>query len=342
MREQLSATRGIGMRPKIGLALGGGAARGWSHIGVIRALEKEGIKPDVIAGTSIGALVGAAYASDFLDELEAWSLDLTWKGVIAMLDIRLSGGLIHARKVLEFLSAGMEGKRIEKMDIPFGCVATDLDDGHEVWMRRGDLLEAVRASIALPGLISPMHRDDRWLVDGGLVNPLPISLCRALGAEYVIAVDLNAKMLLPKTVPWREYETISDEDISIDPAETGIFSGLSGRISGLMEKVWSNEDTKEPSPSTIDTIFRSINIMSSRISRSRQAVEHADLVIVPDVMDIGLMEFHKAEEAITLGYNEAFKHREKLLDIKTKVASYGKTNKVANATEAGSDESKKA
>ncbi len=327
------------MRPKIGLALGGGAARGWSQIGVIRALEKEGIKPDVIAGTSIGALVGAAYASDFLDELEAWTLDLTWKGVIAMLDIRLSGGLIHARKVLEFLGEGMDGVSIENMDIPFGCVATDLDDGHEVWMRRGDLLEAVRASIALPGLISPMKRGDRWLVDGGLVNPLPISLCRALGAEYVIAVDLNAKMLLPKTVPWREYVTIADEEISIDPAESGILGGLSGKIQGLMEKVWSSEDKKEPSPSTIDTIFRSLNIMSSRISRSRLAVEHADLVIVPDVMDIGLMEFHKAEEAITLGYNETYKHRAKLLEIKTNVASYDTHKKTKVAAADASDKS---
>lgn len=303
------------MRPKIGLALGGGAARGWSHIGVIRALEKEGIKPDIVAGTSIGALVGAAYASDFLDELEAWTLELTWKGVIGMLDIRLSGGLIHAKKVLKFLSEGMDGVQIEDLDMAFGAVATDLDDGHEVWMRRGDLLEAVRSSIALPGLISPMQRGDRWLVDGGLVNPLPISLCRALGAEYVIAVDLNAKMLLPKTVPWRQHETIEDLDISIDPREVGIFNGLSNRIQGLMEKVWDRDEKKEPSPSTIDTIFRSINIMSSRISRSRQAVEHADVVLVPDVMDIGLMEFHKASEAIAHGYNETYLKRDKIKKI---------------------------
>lgn len=303
------------MRPKIGLALGGGAARGWSHIGVIRALEKEGIKPDVVAGTSIGALVGAAYASDFLDELEAWTLDLTWQGVIGMLDIRLSGGLIHAKKVLKFLREGMDGKNIEDLEIAFGAVATDLDDGHEVWMRRGDLLEAVRSSIALPGLISPMQRGDRWLVDGGLVNPLPISLCRALGAEYVIAVDLNAKMLLPKTVPWRQYDTIEDIDVSIDPAKSGIFSGLSNRIQDVMERVWERDEKKEPSPSTIDTIFRSINIMSSRISRSRQAVEHADVILVPDVMDIGLMEFHKASEAISHGYNETYLKLDKLRKI---------------------------
>jgi len=251
------------------------------------------------------------------------------------LDIRLSGGLIHAKKVLKFLREGMDGKQIEDLEIAFGAVATDLDDGHEVWMRRGDLLEAVRSSIALPGLISPMQRGDRWLVDGGLVNPLPISLCRALGAEYVIAVDLNAKMLLPKTVPWRQYETIEDIDISIDPAESGMFSGLSNKIQDMMEKVWAGDEKKEPSPSTIDTIFRSINIMSSRISRSRQAVEHADVTLVPDVMNIGLMEFHKASEAISHGYNETYLKREKLMEIKAMVEAKERRDNIRSETVRG-------
>jgi len=151
------------MKPKLGLALGGGSAKGWSHIGVLRALQDLGIEADIVAGTSMGSLVGAAWVTDNLDDLEEWVSNLHWSDVLSLLDIRFAGGLIHGDKIIGHLSDGMQGIRIESLDKSFAAVATDLENGNEVWLRKGKVLDAVRASIALPGLFSPMKLQDRWL-----------------------------------------------------------------------------------------------------------------------------------------------------------------------------------
>ena len=177
---------------KIGLALGGGSARGWSHIGVIRALEEAGIEPDIVCGTSIGSLVGAAYAAGELDRLEGWVRSLTWQNVVSLLDVTVTGGFIKGAKLVEFFGSRFKDTDISKLPKPFGAVATELVTGREVWLREGSVIESVRASIAVPGLFTPVARDGRLLVDGGLVNPVPVSLCRAMGADIVIAVELNA------------------------------------------------------------------------------------------------------------------------------------------------------
>ena len=177
---------------RIGLALGSGSARGWAHVGVIRALLRAGIEPDLVCGTSIGALVGAAYAAGEIDRFEPWVASLTRQQVMSLLDLRLSaGGMIEGRKLVEYFRARFDDPGIDKLPRPFACVATELDSGREVWLRDGPVIDAVRASISLPGLLTPMQRDGRLLVDGGLVNPVPVSLCRAMGADVVIAVDLN-------------------------------------------------------------------------------------------------------------------------------------------------------
>src|SRR5512139_1319531 len=178
-------------KPRIGLALGSGSARGWSQIGVIRVLEQAGISPDVVCGTSIGALVGAAYAAGEIGRLHDWVKGLRWQAVVSMVDLRMNGGLVEGGKLVDFFRAHFRDEGIARLPKAFGCVATELASGREIWLRDGPVIDSVRASIAMPGLFTPVERDGRLLVDGGLVNPVPVSLCRAMGADIVIAVDLN-------------------------------------------------------------------------------------------------------------------------------------------------------
>ena len=177
---------------KIGLALGGGAARGWAHIGVLKALAAAGIKPDVIAGTSIGAVVGGCYAAGHLEALEGFARQLTRRRVFGYLDFNFTGtGLISGQRLCERLDKHLGDRAIEDLDCRFTAVATEIGSGHEVWLSRGRLVDAVRASYALPGVFRPVKINGRWLFDGALVNPIPVTVCRALGASYVIAVNLN-------------------------------------------------------------------------------------------------------------------------------------------------------
>src|SRR5690606_29185151 len=182
-------------KPRIGLALGSGSARGWAHIGVIHALARVGIRPDIVCGTSIGALVGAAYAVGELDRFEQWVIGLGIKDVVAFMDFRLNGGMLKGERLMDFFRRNFIDYPIEDLNLPFGAVATALHTGNEVWLRNGSSIDAVRASLALPGLFSPVWHDGQLLVDGGLVNPVPVSLARAMGAEIVIAVDLNSDIL---------------------------------------------------------------------------------------------------------------------------------------------------
>src|SRR5687768_823542 len=184
-------------KPRIGLALGSGGARGWAHIGAIRALEERGIKPDLVCGTSIGALVGAAYASGELDRLEKWVSGLAWTTVVRLMDLTWRGGLIRGQRLFTLFRTMFEERDIDALPIPFGAIATELYSGRELWLRHGNLMDAVRASCAMPGLFTPVVRDNVVVVDGGLVNPVPVSMCRALGAELVIAVDLSWGKLGP-------------------------------------------------------------------------------------------------------------------------------------------------
>ncbi|MEX1993311.1 MAG: patatin-like phospholipase family protein, partial [Steroidobacteraceae bacterium] len=182
-------------RPLVGLALGSGSARGWAHVGVIRALEQVGIRPDLVCGTSIGALVGAAYAAGELERLEQWVLGLRFKDVVAFMDVSLSSGLLKGERLMDFFRRNFVDRPLEELPMPFAAVATSLRTGAEVWLRHGSTLDAVRASIALPGLFAPARREGSVLVDGGLVNPVPVSLARAMGADVVIAVDLGSDIL---------------------------------------------------------------------------------------------------------------------------------------------------
>ncbi|MFO7603935.1 MAG: patatin-like phospholipase RssA [Gammaproteobacteria bacterium] len=285
---------------KIGFALGGGAARGWAHIGVIRALAEMEIKPDIIAGTSIGALVGAVYAVERLDELEDWVRKLRRRDVAALLDINLfAGGLIEGDKLMNTFRHYFDAQKIQNLSMPFGAIATDLANGNEVWFQEGNLWDAIRASIAVPGLFSPWHYRERWLADGGLVNPVPISLCRALGADQVIAINLNSNLISKHfdLVNHKNPPKNAREALQKDPEEGSSvrdwFEGIKARISG------SDEDDR---PGIVDVLSSSLYIMQERITRSRMAGDPANVLLNPHLESIGMMEFDRAREAIDEGY----------------------------------------
>jgi NTE family protein len=288
-------------KPKVGLVLGSGSARGWAHIGVIRALQDAGIEPDIVCGTSIGSLVGAAYAADKLDDLEVWVKSLTWKTVVGLLDFTITAGLIKGIRLIDFFRAHFADIEIPQLAKPFACVATELGTGREVWLREGLVLDAIRASIALPGLFTPIHRDNRLLVDGGLVNPVPVSLARAMGAEIVIAVDLSSDMMgrrLRKPLPAAKT-----------PRKT---SKVASHLSTMLAKLpigsrKASEEAKapQPIPSMLDVMASSINIMQERISRSRLAGEPAEVMIRPRLGQMALMDFHRATPAIVEGRRAA-------------------------------------
>ena len=182
-------------RPPIGLVLGGGAARGFAHIGVVRTLVAKGLIPDVIAGTSIGAVVGGCYAAGNLDGLEAWCRSLTRRSVLGYLDVSFSGSaLLNGGRLADKLLETAGDVAIEQLPVRFAAIATEFKTGHEIWITRGPLVEAARASYALPGMFPPIHIGGRWLMDGALVNPVPVSAARALGARVVIAVNVNTDL----------------------------------------------------------------------------------------------------------------------------------------------------
>ncbi len=290
------------IKPKLALALGGGAARGWAHVGVIRALQAHGIEPDMVCGTSIGALVGAAYASGELDRFEAWIRKLSLLDIASFMDFSLNGGLIKGEKLMAFFAKTFEDRPIEELSMPFGAVACDLHTGAEVWLREGSIAQAVRSSIALPGLLTPSHYAGRTLVDGGLVNPVPVSLARAMGADLVIAVDLNTDLI-------GRHIRSEDDDLE-QPDVNGQRSDQPGWLEQLQAKVrsrWSlpwtvKSDQEVPEvPSLFEVVASSINIMQVRITRSRMAGEPPDAMVSPRLAHLGLMDFHRAELAIDEG-----------------------------------------
>lgn len=292
-------------KPKIGLALGSGSARGWAHIGVIRALAEQGIEPDIITGCSIGALVGAAYVKDELDKLEDWVRQLEWKEVVDLMDISfLGGGFIKGDRLIEFFKKGTEDVNIEDLDIPFGTVTTDLDSGREIWMQNGSLFDAIRASFALPGLFTPVVQDGRWHVDGGLVNPVPVSLCRAMGAEVVIAVNLNGDVV-GKHRRNKNQELAKKRQQKSD-TEHQLWERFIGRLKHSVEskkETWLKEllGEKDDMPGLFEVLAGSINIMQDRITRSRMAGDPPDLMLTPRLAHIGMLEFDRANEVIAEG-----------------------------------------
>lgn len=277
--------------PVVGLALGGGAARGWSHIGIILALEEIGIRPQIVCGTSIGALVGAAYAGGKIRQLEEWVLRLTMKDMLSLMDLTFNGGMLKGERLMSFFRKNFIDCPIEDLDLPFGAVATSLYTGNEVWLRNGSTLDAVRASIALPGLFSPVWHQGQLLVDGGLVNPVPVSLLRAMGADVLIAVDLSTDTMGRHMAPLTEATLQPDSPGNEWLRKMKIDLGFGSPAPSGQFRL----------PSVFDVVASSLNIMQMRITRSRMAGEPPDVIIAPRLAHLGLLDFHQASIAIQAG-----------------------------------------
>jgi NTE family protein len=300
-------------RPVIGLALGGGAARGFSHIGILRTLIAHGIVPNVVVGTSIGAVVGGSYAAGQLDTLEEWARSLQPRNIFGYLDIRLNGsGLIGGSKLAAQLEAALGQTLIEELPLKFASVATEVRTGHEIWLTHGRLVDAMRASYALPGIFAPMLVGDRWLVDGALVNPVPVSAARALGAEIVIAANLSSDVFGHST-------TIFSHGSKPDAPEEPVIE-VSAPKKGL-GKFFSPERTVKreffggagrPGISTV--MVDAFNIMQDRITRARLAGDPPDLLISPRVGQIGWFDFHRADDLIAHGARAAERAIESIVE----------------------------
>jgi len=302
-------------RLKIGLALGSGSSRGWSHIGVINALIKHGIEPDIVCGTSIGALVGASYVNGRLDRLEDWATSLTKFESAKLYEINSSlNGFVNTKRLHTLMIDLVADEATLIQDLPkkFASIATDLESGREIWLKKGSVLEAVWSSISLPGLFPAVRKNEMWLVDGGLVNPVPVSTCRALGADLVIAVNLNGDLLgkhmrkndlenpvtqdsKPKLKQTKTKQLMQDNGMQVFADK---FASL---VEGYTPSFFSSKKDKQSSPSLFETIASSVNITQDRITKSRMVGDPPEIIITPHLAQIGIIELYRAKEAIAEG-----------------------------------------
>ncbi len=291
-------------RSRIGLALGSGGARGWCHIGVLRALAELGIRPDVVAGTSMGALVGAAWAAGRLDALEAWVRALTRARFMRLMDVDLrSGGLVEARGIETLLADLGIPDRIENLAHPFAAVATDMETGREVWFDKGPTYPAVRASAGIPGVMSPKRFDGRWLLDGGLTNPVPVSLARALGAEVILAVNPNG----------RAHGRIWQPR----PARPGPGARAAALLPEALSQAFGLETgagSAPPAPTYFDVLAAAIGTMETQILRARLAGEPPHVLLSAAFEDLTVLELYRGAEAIEAGARLVARHKGAILE----------------------------
>lgn len=324
MNEMSSVPEQPGRRkPKIGLALGGGAARGWAHIGALEVLIEAGFAPEVIAGTSIGAVVGGCYAAGRLAELSQFATSLTKRRVVGLMDFHIGGaGLISGGRLKRLLEQHLDGMRIEELEQRFVAISTELGTGHEIWLTHGPMIEALRASYALPGIFDPVKLGGRWLMDGALVNPVPVTAARALGADVVICVNLNNDLAGRGTVI-QSYTSDPDPDtdqgsvvpdLELRPSPRW-FDGISGAAKRVRNLVGRPSENR---PGLAGVMIDAFNITQDRISRSRLAGDPPDVMIGPRLGRVGLFDFHRADETVELGRQAA---RRALDEIATVVAA---------------------
>ena len=310
LRRQLNGDLTVGPGPhqedrlSIGLVLGGGAARGFAHIGVLRTLAAHGIRPDVIAGTSIGAVVGGLFAAGQLDAFEDWCRQLTRRRVLGYLDFRFGGsGLISGSRLASKLEGTIGNTSFADLPLRLAAIATEIGTGHEIWLTRGRVSEAMAASYALPGIFPPKLIGGRWLMDGAMVNPLPISAARALGARLVIAVNLNADNFGRGTTI-QDHGPDDQDDArraqhELDRSRRGMF-----RPDRLLHREFFGASDR-PGLSTV--MVEAFQVMQDRITRSRLAGDPPDVMISPRLGRINLFDFHRAKDAIALGAEAAEK-----------------------------------
>src|SRR5579871_5697027 len=294
--------KSAGRRPVIGLALGGGAARGFAHIGIVRTLIAHGIVPNVVVGTSIGAVVAVSFAKGHLDTLETWARGLQPRSVLSYLDLRLNGsGLIGGDKLAAELEVSLGKTRIEDLPLKFATVATEVRTGHETWLTHGPIVDAMRASYALPGIFAPVLIGGRWLVDGALVNPVPVSAARALGAEIVIAANLSSDIFAHSTTIYSHGASAVAEAASAPVAPRRGFGKFFSAERAVKREFFGGGGR----PGISSVMVDAFNIMQDRITRARLAGDPPDLLITPRVGQIGWFDFHRADELIAFGARAA-------------------------------------
>ena len=287
---------------KVGLALGSGSSRGWSHIGVINALTEQGIEPDIICGTSMGALVGASYASGNLARLEAWVSSLTKFDTARLFEINSTfNGFVNTQRLHHLFNeyVASNSSIIEELPRIYASVATDLETGREIWLTKGPVLEAVWSSISLPGLFPAIRKDEKWLVDGGLVNPVPVSVCRAMGAEIVIAVNLNGDIVGKR---FHKHHNERNNAEKTEPnKDQGVMDKFTTMVEGYTASLFSTKKGANHSPGLLETIASSVNITQDRITKSRMGGDPPDILLSPKLSHIGLLELYRGNEAIAEG-----------------------------------------
>jgi len=309
-------------KPRIGIALGGGSARGWAHIGILQELANMGIYPDVACGCSSGSIVAAAYAAGRLERLETSVTALTKLELMRFFELNMTlNGFVRQDRLKQFLHENVCAREtlIEELTCTFASVATNLNSGHEVWFTKGQVSDAIWASIALPGLFPPYQFEGQWLVDGGLVNPVPVSLCRALGADVVIAVNLNSNAMSRMYADKLDAQATESSDTAVQITEAtqqvstdevATTTAMSNNfVSSVATSLWeyssafftSSKSNHPPQPNLIDAIAGSINIMQDKVTRSRMAGDPPDILLNPRMTHIGLLEFYRAAEAIEEG-----------------------------------------
>ncbi|MCF7824351.1 MAG: patatin-like phospholipase family protein [Candidatus Marinimicrobia bacterium] len=291
---------------KIGLVLGSGSSRGWAHIGVIEALEKHGIEISLLTGVSAGSYIAASYAGGALESVKQFALGMDWKKVLSYLDLAFPrSGFIEGQRVVDLIQTYMDVTYFEEFRIPVHMLATDMLTGEQVVLSDGKITDALRASMAIPGLLTPKKINDRWLVDGGVVNPLPVDVCRAMGADFVIAVDLNSERInqdrMQENSQERERNLAGIEKKRIEVVKTWMKQyGSKGKAMSTKIDKWFSP--QESSPHIFEVLGSSLNIMQKKIEETNLEHHPPDILIQPRLGDLKLFDFHHAERAITEGF----------------------------------------
>lgn len=304
-------------RKKLGIALGGGAAKGLAHIGVLKVLDDIGLKPDVITGTSMGSLIGAMYAAGRKpDEIEDIAKSIDKKEALKLFSITLNGaGFIDGRKITQLLSTIIKTKNIEDMPIPFGCTACNIINGKEILFTKGNVIESVRSSISIPGIFSPVEKDGHALVDGGLVNPVPVDLAREMGADIVIAVNV---LNVPKT----EHASVEFSAIAVDSEKEDGELPINQRISKFIERELNSIESMAKRIASVfdlsdelnifDVMSQTMHLAERNIAQYKLLADKPDMLIEPPMDPIKHFEFHKTDEAVKIGEDETRKHEKEL------------------------------
>ena len=314
-------------RNKIGIALGGGAARGWAHIGVLKALSAYGLTPHIIAGTSIGAVVGGCHAAGKLDQLEEFVTQLTPRSVLRFLDLDMTGGgLMSGVRLRRTLDRELDNIGIEDLEQTFVAVATEIGSGREIWLTKGPLVAAIRASYALPGIFKPIQINGRWLMDGAFVNPVPVAVCRAMGASLVIGVNLHHGGISRTALTPMEATALDSASVDLVNASEATEEEAAQKkrripsLRGLRHQVFG-QGNGQNTPGITRVLLEAFNITQDRIGRARLAGDPPDIVITPRLGNMGLFDFHKSKPAIAEGYEATMRQLDEIEQTSAELAA---------------------